>query len=144
MHGNYKEDESGELVFIPSGEMPNQQVGIYWFIDNEVIKDAVPYKEGEPYGEAIQHGSHYEFWEALQPTTEIERKLKSRAYDAYPRGRVVFFPARKAFCIYLDRCLDSNDSVRIDEAFEIEDFDIEYADDEHYRCAGCNPFFVDI
>jgi len=144
MHGNYKEDESGELVFIPSGEMPNQQVGIYWFIDNEVIKDAVPYKEGEPYDEAIQHGSHYEFWEALQPTTEIERKLKSRAYDAYPRGRVVFFPARKVFCIYLDRCLDSDDSVRVDEAFEIEDFDIEHGDDEHYRCAGCNPFFVDI
>ena len=144
MRGNWKEDESGSLVFIPSGEMPNQQVGIYWFIDNEVIKDAVPYKEGEPYGEAIQHGSHYEFWEALQPTTEIERKLKSRAYDAYPRGRVVFFPARKAFCIYLDRCLDSDDSIRIDEAFEIEDFDIEYGDDEHYRCAGCNPFFVDI
>ena len=144
MRGNWKEDESGGLVFIPSGEMPNQQVGIYWFIDNEVIKDAVPYKEGEPYGEAIQHGSHYEFWEALQPTSEIERKLKSRAYDAYPRGRVVFFPARKVFCIYLDRCLDSDDSVRIDEAFEIEDFDIEYGDDEHYRCAGCNPFFVDI
>ena len=144
MRGNWKEDESGGLVFIPSGEMPNQQVGIYWFIDNEVIKDAVPYKEGEPYGEAIQHGSHYEFWEALQPTTEIERKLKSRAYDAYPRGRVVFFPARKVFCIYLDRCLDSNDSVRIDEAFEIEDFDIEYGYDEHYRCAGCNPHFIDI
>ena len=144
MRGNYKEDESGEIAFIPSGEISNQQVGIYWFIDNEVIKDVVPYKEGEPHGEMIQHGSHYEFWEALQPTTEIERKLKSRAYDAYPRGRVVFFPARKVFCIYLDRCLDSDDSVRVDEAFEIEDFDIEHGDDEHYRCAGCNPFFVDI
>ena len=144
MHGFYKEDELGELVFIPSGEMPNQQIGIYWFIDNEVIKDAVPYKEGEPYGEAIQHGSHYEFWEALQPTTEIEKKLKARAYDAYPRGRIVFFPSREVFRIYSDRCLDSDDSVLVLESFEIEDFNIEFEDDEHYRCAGCNPFFVDI
>ena len=108
MRGNWKEDETGDIVFIPSGEMPNQQVGIYWFIDNEVIKDAVPYKDGEPYGEAIQHGGHYDFWQALQPTTEIERKLKSRAYDAYPRGRVIYFPKKNMCRIYHDFCLELN------------------------------------
>ncbi|PKN19281.1 MAG: hypothetical protein CVU71_07165 [Deltaproteobacteria bacterium HGW-Deltaproteobacteria-6] len=144
MRGYYKENESGELVFIPSGEMPNQQVGIYWFIDNEVIKDAVPFKDGEPYGEVIQYGSHFDFWQALQPTTEIEKKLKSHAYDAYPRGRIVFFPARKVFRIYSDHCLDTDDLNKVLESFEIEDFDIEIKDDEHYRCAGCNPFYVDI
>jgi hypothetical protein len=144
MRGNYKEDESGELVFIPSGEMPNQQVGIYWFIDNEVIKDAVPYKEGEAHGEMIQHGNHYEFWQALQPTTEGARKLKSRAYDAYPRGKIVFFPERKVFRLYRDCCLHSDEEVIVLESFEIEDFDIEFGVDEHYRCAGCNPLFVDI
>ena len=144
MRGNWTEDEFGDIVFIPSGEMPNQQVGIYWFIDNEVIKDSVLYKEGESHGEAIQHGSHYDFWQALQPTTEIEKKLKSRPYDAYPRGRIVFFPARKVFRLYLNTCLDSDDDVIVLESFEIEDFDIEFGDDEHYRCAGCNPFFVDI
>jgi hypothetical protein len=144
MRGFYKEDESWELVFMPSREIPNQQVGIYWFIDNEVIKDAVPYKKGEPDGEMIQHGNHYEFWQALQPTTEGERKLKSRAYDAYPRGKIVFFPERKTFRLYRDSCLDSDDEVIVLEYFEIEDFDIEFGDDEQYYCAGCNPLFVDI
>jgi len=144
MRGYYKEDESGEIAFIPSDKISNQQVGIYWFIDNEVIKDAVPYKEGEPHGEIIRHGNHYEFWQALQPTTEIERKLKSRAYDAYPRGKIVFFPARKMFRFYVDGCLDPDDEVIVLESFEIEDFDIEFGVDEHYLCAGCNPSFVDI
>ena len=142
MRGYWKEDEFGDIVFIPSGEMPNQQVGIYWFIDNEVIKDSVLYREGEPYGEAIQHGSHYDFWQALQPTTEIEKKLKSHAYDAHPRGRIVFFPARKVFRLYRDSCLDSNDEVIVLESFEIEDFDIEFGDDEQYRCAQCKSLFI--
>jgi len=144
MSSNYKEDESGELVFIPSGEIPNQQVGIFWLIDNEVIKDAVPYKEGKPHGEMIQHGNHYEFWQALQPTTEGARKLKSRAYDTYPRGWIVFSPVKKVFRLYRDCCLDSDDEVIVLESFEIEDCDIEFGDDEQYCCAGCNPLFIDL
>jgi hypothetical protein len=145
MSGYYKENESGKLVFIPSGDMPNQQVGIYWFIDNEVIKDAVPYKEGEPYGEAIQHGSHYEFWQTIKPATEIEKKLKSRAYDAYPRGRIVFFPSREVFCIYMDRCLENvSKLIKVLKSFEIENVHFEIEIDEHYRCAVCNPYFIDL
>ena len=144
MRGNWTEDKFGDIVFIPSDEMPNQQVGIYWFINNDVIKDGVPYKEGESHGEMIRHGNHYDLWQALQPTTQSERKLKSRAYDAYPRGRIVFFPSRKVFRVYLDSCLDFDDFPKVLESFEIEDFDIEFGDDEQYRCAQCNPFFVDI
>ena len=143
MRGHWEITENDEVVFIPSGKIANQQVGIYWFIDNKVIKDAVYYKQGEPYGEAIQHGSHYKFWQALKPTTDSERKLKSRAYDAYPRGRIVFFPARKVFRIYLDSCVDSDDLAKVLDSFEVEDFDIEIGDDEHYHCASCNPHFMD-
>jgi hypothetical protein len=143
MCGHWQSDENDDVVFISSGEIPNQQVGIYWFINNEVIKEAVSYKKGEPYGEAIQHGNHYEFWQALQPTTESERKLKFHAYDAYPRGRIVFFPSRKNFRVCLDSCVDSDNLAEVLDSFEIEDFDIEIGDDEHYYCAGCNSHFMD-
>ncbi len=143
MRGHWQNDENGSIVFVPSGEVPNQQVGIFWFIDDHVIKDAVPYEAGEPYGEAIQHGGHYEFWDALQPATELEQKLKSRAYDAYPRGRIVFFPERRVFRVYPDRCLNTDEIGLVLEAFDVEDFDIEVVDDEHYRCAQCNPDYME-
>jgi len=80
----------------------------------------------------------------LQPTTEIERKLKSCAYDAYPRGRIVFFPARKVFRIYTDRCLTVDDLNKALESFEIVNVRFEIELDGHYICAGCNPYFADI
>lgn len=93
---------------------PQIRVGIYWFVMGVVIGDAVLLEEAEPYGEALQHGGHYDYWCRLRPRTKEERTLKSRPYDYWPRGRVVFFPLR-----------------------------IEIEEDEHYRCAGCNPGYLE-
>jgi len=120
------------------------KVGIFFFIDGEILLDAVPVENGEPYGNAIQHGGHYEFWETLVPKTLTERKFKARAYDAYPRGRVVYFPEKNKYCIYHDRCLKLNtDVTTVIEKFGLEGADIELEKDEHYKCAGCNPYFMD-
>jgi hypothetical protein len=83
----------------------NPKVGIFFFIDNEILMDAVHIEKGEAYGDAIQHGGHYEFWESLKPNILAERKFKARAYDAYPRGRVVYFPKKEKYIIYADRCI---------------------------------------
>lgn len=120
------------------------KVGIFYFVDNKILMDAVPIETGEPYGDAIQHGSHYEFWEKLVPKTLIERKFKARAYDAYPRGRVVYFPAKDKYRIYHDKCLKKNvELANVEEQFDLKGVNIEFGKDEHYRCAKCNPYFLD-
>jgi len=123
---------------------PVPKVGIYFFVDGAIIMDAAPIEKGEPYGDAIQYGGHYEFWESLTPKTLAERKFKARAYDAYPRGRVVYFPKRKKYRIYHDPCLKLNaELIIVTKKFELEGADIEFGKDEHYKCACCNSHFLE-
>ena len=81
------------------------QVGIYFVVQGEVICDTVSVEQGEPYGEAIEHGGHNDFHEMLLPSCAIERIFKMKPYDFFPRGRVVFFPLLNVFRLYADRCL---------------------------------------
>jgi hypothetical protein len=120
------------------------KVGIFFFVGSAIIVDKVPVERGEPYGIAVQYGGHYEFWSRLRPKTPTEKKFKARAYDAFPRGRVVYFPGRDRYLIYYDGCLGLNVELKIVAAkFELEESDLEFAKDEHYKCAKCNPYFMD-
>ena len=65
------------------------KVGIFFKVGNEFLIDAVPVADGEPYGEAVMHGGHYEFHERLIPSTPLQRRFRACDYDYYPRGRVV-------------------------------------------------------
>ena len=128
--------------------MPKPAVGIFFFVGGEILMDAVPVDEGEPYGYAIQHGSHYGFWDSpVAPKTQGERRLKARlkagAYDAFPLGRVVFFLEENRFCIYVDRCLTRREWNVVIEKFGLSGVDREIQNDEHYQCARCNPWFMD-
>lgn len=147
----WREDERGELVPVYSEkeiEVNEPKVGIFFYVDDEIIMDAVAIEHGEPYGAAIQHGGHYEFWERLVPKTLPERKFKSRSYDAYPRGRMVFFPKEKKFVLYGDRCISTDEYSLIAEKFGLdgildEGFTIGIEHDHHYKCARCNKTFLD-
>lgn len=119
------------------------QVGIFFYVDDEIVVDAVPVGSGEPYGEAVQHGGHYDYWDFCIPKTAAERKLKARAYDAYPRGRVVYFPKRKIFRVYADRCLKASAFNAVKETYGLEAVKVEFETDVHYQCAKCNPSFLD-
>jgi hypothetical protein len=70
-------------------------------------------------------------------------KFKTRAYDAYPSGRVVYFTREKHFVLYADKCLKRGELKRISEQFCLAEQLFVVARDEHYQCAGCNPFFID-
>ncbi len=143
----WREDEKGEVVPVIDESIPDPipMVGIFYFIDDKVLFDAVPTADGEPYGDAVQHGSHYDFWDTLVPKTELEKRFKSRAYDAYPRGRVVFFPKRKTYRVYFDdKCICfSDDMPFILDCFGLDNVEVEFLDDEHYRCASCNPHYLE-
>lgn len=120
------------------------KVGIFFFVGDQILIDAVPVEQGERYGDAVQHGGHYEFWERLVPNGIAERSFKSRPYDAYPRGRVVYFPKRKKFCLYHDVCLRPEREIReVIEAFEIFDVKMELLRDGHYKCGECTRYFLE-
>jgi hypothetical protein len=126
------------------GESPHILVGIYWVVEGIVIGDAVPLEEAEPYGEALQHGGHYDYWCTLRPKTDAERKLKSGPYDYWPRGRLVFFPKRSTVRLYADPCLDNDDLNEVLDFFGHSGYRIEIEGDDHYRCSGCNPQFMEL
>ena len=138
----YKEDENGELVLVVDESPPTliPKVGIFFFVDGEIIMNAVPVEKGEQHGDAIQHGNHHEFWKSLEPTKSSEEKFKAVSFDTYPCGRVDYIPGKDKFCIYYDPCLDLNDDiVRVSDEFELEGVDIFIENEEHYNCANCRP-----
>ena len=117
------------------------KVGIFFVIENQLVIDAVPVDQGEPYGETIGHGSHYEFWDSLVPRTALEHRFKVRAYDASPRGRVVYVTRKQRYVLYADPCLTQATLQALAVHFGLAE--PVFARDEHYQCATCNPFFLD-
>ncbi len=83
-----------EFRLMADGSYPNIKVGIFWSIDDVIVGDGLYLQEAEEYGDALQYGEHYDFWEKLKPVNDTQMKLKSHAYDFYPRGRMVCFPKR--------------------------------------------------
>lgn len=117
-------------------------VGIYFYVDGKFIIDAVLLEQGEAYGDFVQHGGHYDYWSALTPSSRIEYLFKSRAYDAFPRGRVVYDSEKKKYILYADKCLLKQHLIKqIQQAFGITDAIVKT--DEHYKCSSCNPHYHD-
>lgn len=119
------------------------KVGIYWSVEGVIIGEAVELPDAEKYGDALQHGGHYEFWEKLKAGTEAERKFKAHSYDYYPRGRMVCFPKRRTARLYVDRCMDNSVRNAALKFFSCVASTLEFEEDEHYRCAGCNRHYLE-
>ena len=123
------------------GQTP--RVGIFFKVGESLLTDAVPLDEAEQYGDAIQQGGHCEYHEALVPRNQPEYTFKDHAYDRFPRGRVVYFPSKKQYVIYSDRCLRPEDLQEVVAQFRLESETVVIMSDEHYQCAGCNKYFLD-
>jgi hypothetical protein len=117
------------------------KVGIFFVVDDHLLADAVLLEHGDPYGDTIGYGSHYDFWDSLTPKSGIERRFKARAYDAYPRVRVVHFTREKRFVLYSDKCLRRGKLMWVAQQFCVAEPMLPR--DEHYQCAVCNPLFVE-
>lgn len=113
------------------------QVGIFWWVEEELLCDAVGLAAAEPYGVALQHGGHFDFHQALQPATLRDCRFRESEYDHYPRGRVVYFPARRLFAVYIDRCLNLEPIRQQIRARFALTGEVRFGWDSHYRCAGC-------
>ena len=53
-------------------------VGIFFVMNDRLLFDAVQLEQGDPYGDTIGHGSHYEFWETVVPQTELGERIQER------------------------------------------------------------------
>lgn len=119
-------------------------IGIFFVVEKDILMEAVPLSEGEKTVISIDHkGSHYDYWESLVPKTAAEKKFKARAYDAYPRGRVLFHLKRSKFIIYRDKCINKDQIRLVKEKFKLKNTDCDLESDAHYKCSECNPLFVD-
>jgi hypothetical protein len=118
-------------------------VGIFFKVANDFLIDVVPVEESEPYGDALQYGGHFDFHECLHPAAPSERRFKAHDYDYYPRGRVVYFPKRNTFTLYVDPCLTPDDIKWIINLFGLDGQTMEVAKDEHYRCSRCNGSYLE-
>lgn len=126
-----------------SNPTPEAKVGMFWCIEGTVVGEAVLLSEAEPYGDALQHGGHYDFWDELKPKTEMELQFKSHAYDYYPRGRVVYFQSKQQFRLYVDGCLSAEDQEVIVDFFHLAGTPLEIEKDAHYQCARCNRGYME-
>lgn len=125
MRGDWKVDEMGVVVFVPSGETPKPQVGIFWLVDDEVVKDAVFWEDVPARGGMIRHGNHESILQGVISANDTIRKIKSAPGNFYPKGWAIFIPEREVFRLFFDRRLESDEEMKVIEAFDIEDYDIE-------------------
>lgn len=117
-------------------------IGIFFVIDGVVLRDSVTVENGQPYGDHIEHGGHYDFWQEFAPATVAESAFKAHAYDYYPRGRVVFDSQRKLVKLYIDRCIKEAAIAVIRQEFSMPP-DAQISHDAHYQCHQCNREFID-
>mgnify|MGYP000913861461 FL=1 len=121
--------------------MPN--VGIFFVVNSHILIDAVPLAQAEQYGNTLGYGGHYEYWENLQAINAEQKIFKTRAYDAFARGRVVYFVKQQYYVVYTDECLTRAILTKIAHAFDLPPKQIKWARDEHYQCANCFIDYLD-
>ncbi len=122
------------------------RVGIFFLVDGSWLIDAVPVPEGERYGDAVEHGGHYDYWAALNPRTPAERRFKAHDYDYFPRGRVVYFPAAQTHRVYVDNCLTEAERGDLLAEFELTGESAVFEGNEdgtHYVCATCSETYLE-
>lgn len=121
--------------------MPN--VGIFFFINSYILIDAVTLAQAERYGNTLGYGGHYEYWDNLQANNVEQKLFKARAYDAFARGRVVYFLQKQYYVVYADKCLTRAIITKIADVFDLPHQQTKWARDEHYQCANCCADYLD-
>ncbi len=139
-HARKYEEEKAAL----SVDLSQTKVGIFYVVNGDLLFNAVPLEQGEPYGDTVGFSAHIDYWEALAPRTPTEKLFKSHPYDYYPRGRVVYFKDINGLRLYADRCITEADIKNIVTTFQLPSGRVARMRDQHYQCAKCNAGYVDI
>jgi len=117
--------------------MKNSKIGIFYLINGRILAETAPLDEIEPSGAVKAYPrQHCELWSELQ-------KKDSDLYDldcyALPRGQVRYDGKKKKFEVVADRHILEKDKAlaRIIQEFGLEESEVEFQEDENYRCSIC-------
>lgn len=127
--------------------MTTPSVGIFWGIPDEdgrwvLLADKTPVDRGEAYGDCVTHATgHAEFWDGLARlgADGLARRGLPGApawhpYEAFPRGRVVYWPNADRFVIFADPRLRSTAFIaRVIAEFGLPSARSDVRSDLHYR-----------
>jgi hypothetical protein len=112
-------------------------IGIFYLINGRIVYETAPVLTIKSSGGVRAYPrQHYEFWSELQ-------KKDADLYDldcySLPRGRVLYNDNTKKFEIIADRHILEKDRLRtlVIHDFHLEKSDVQFNEDEHYRCAVC-------
>lgn len=122
------------------------QVGIFWVIQDDLYMDTTPIEEAELYGGdfKVHPVGHYEYWEEQlsSPSSIIPENARSRDYDYYPRGRVVYSIDQASFILYRDRCISDEMVSLIIYLLGLPVSAVTVLSDTHYQCSTCNKHYA--
>lgn len=113
-----------------------QHVGIFFITPKGIILHICHVEKGEHYGDFINFPySHDAVWQQ-----HYTKQFDGKAFDYFPRGRIIFHKPSSTYCIYHDDCTDR--IVPFLQSYYSES-NVICALDEHYQCRWCNPFYFD-
>lgn len=120
-------------------------IGIFWLVQDRgapptLLVDSCPLAQGEPYGDFLTYGGHYEHWEQLAALGAAKLRQLGlptvstwSEYEEWPRGRVVHHVPSRRFIVYADRKLQQPDAVRlILDHFDLPEDGYDLRSDRHY------------
>jgi hypothetical protein len=99
------------------GNSDESHVGLFFYVEDEIVMLSTPMSEGENDGDFINDPrGHSDCWEALavDPKHSAVRKNGDKSYDFFPRGRCLYRAKDDRYMLYVDRCLVKKSDV-IDE-----------------------------
>ena len=117
--------------------MEKSEIGIFYLIKGRIISEAVPVSTIEPSGAVRKYpGKHHALWSELQ---KKDPDLDDLNCYELPRGRVSYDEKKKKFEITADqRILEVDRFINlIIEEFHLKRPDVEFQEDENYRCSIC-------
>jgi hypothetical protein len=120
-------------------------IGIFWLIMERngspvLLADRCSVAAGEPYGDFLTYGGHYDHWSDLAAlgAAGLRRRGLPTApawseYEEWPRGRVVHHVPTGRFVVYADRQLQKPITIgMIVRHFKISADGFDVRSDRHY------------
>lgn len=125
----------------------NRSVGLFWGLPEpaggfRLLFVTVELSQADRYGECLtDERGHQEVWDRWCGLSPRELKacgipvlIKTRPYDHWPRGRVVYKIPQERFAIYADPRLHGAQTVRmIKTGFGLRGQRVSVRSDDHYR-----------
>lgn len=128
-------------------------VGVFYWIGGKALVRSRPLSAVDHPGrdrrrddEIVSFGTHFSFWRTLRDTSP---EWSDKDDSVFPRGRILYKPARDRFILRMDGCIPAAAVPLILREFHLADAAPDKlrlvhgpdpdTGDHHYQCAHCGP-----